>query len=252
VVCPQKCRPISFSVLLACLSSFILVGAHTIRVQSIDNYTDFNDLIGRTAVSCGARHSDRKIIGGRPCAKARQAADKLRRVVAGGINPVESKRRAKAEGLQRTFAVLAERYLEEHARRHKRSAEADERNLRLHILPKWRDWPFDSIRRSDVIELAEGLIKQGSPVQANRIQALVSSIFSFALDADLVQGNPCARLRKRGAETTGTRVLSDGEIQLFWPNAILPPVSRRVGLALRLAFCECRQLWSPNSEGRYA
>jgi len=170
-----------------------------------------------------------------PLAKARQAADKLRRVVAGGINPVESKRRAKAEGPQRTFAVLAERYLEEHARRHKRSAGADERNLRLHILPKWKDRPFDSIRRSDVIELAEGLIKQGSPVQANRIQALVSSIFSFALDADLVQGNPCARLRKRGAETTGTRVLSDGEIRLFWPNVILPPVSRRVGLALRLA-----------------
>jgi integrase len=180
----------------------------------------------------------RALIGRYPdvtLAKAREAADKLRRIVAGGINPVESKRRAKAEGPQRTFAALAERYLEEHARRHKRSAGADERNLRLHILPKWKDRPFDSIRRSDVIELAEGLIKQGSPVQANRIQALVSSIFSFALDADLVQGNPCARLRKRGAETTGTRVLSDGEIRLFWPNVILPPVSRRVGLALRLA-----------------
>jgi integrase len=42
-------------------------------------------------------------------------------------------------------------------------------------------------------------------------------------------------LRKRGSEVVGRRVLSDHEIRLFWPTIVLRPVTRGVGLALRLA-----------------
>jgi hypothetical protein len=96
----------------------------------------------------------------------------------------------------------------QHARRRKKpkSVEEDERNLRLHILPKWGQRPFDSIARRDVIALAEGLVTARKPVQANRVQALVSSIYSFAIDADLMTANPVSRLRKRGVETQRTRV----------------------------------------------
>lgn len=166
---------------------------------------------------------------------ARAAADSLRGKVAKGINPVVEKRQDRREATSKTFQALSDRYLEEHARRFKRSADADERNLRLHVLPKWGKRRFDHIRRADVIELVEGMVKAGSPVQANRVQALVSTVFSFAVDADLLDANPCSRLRKRGAENQGTRVLSDDEIRQFWKRAVLPPVSRRVGLALRLA-----------------
>src|SRR5262245_43659620 len=62
---------------------------------------------------------------------ARERADELRREIAAGRNPATRKREAHS----RTFAALAERYLDEHARRFKRSADHDERNLRLHILP---------------------------------------------------------------------------------------------------------------------
>src|SRR5262249_6513616 len=60
-------------------------------------------------------------------------------------------------------------------------------------------------------------------------------VFSFAIDADLLEANPVARLRKRGVEKVGRRVLSDDEIRTFWRGIVLPPVSRPVGLALRLA-----------------
>jgi integrase len=167
-------------------------------------------------------------------AQARDRAEAMRRDVAAGDNPVERKRREKEAATRKTFQALADRYLDEHARRHKRSANADERNLRLHVLPKWGKRRYDEIGRPDVIELAEGLVTAGKPTLANRVQALVSSIFSFAMDADLVKGNPCARLRRRGAETIGRRVLSDAEIRLFWPDIVQRPVSPRVGLALRL------------------
>ena len=166
--------------------------------------------------------------------KARDKAFALRREIAGGVNPVEKKRRDRDEASARTFEALAERYMAEHARRHKRTAEADLRNLNLHVLPLWRKRPFDGIGRSDVIALCEGIVAKGSPIQANRVQALLSKIFSFALDTELVTANPCARLRKRSKETTATRVLSDGELRLFWRRIGDPPNSKRIGQALRL------------------
>jgi integrase len=165
---------------------------------------------------------------------ARTAADTLRGKVAKGINPVTEKRRDREDAGNKTFRALSDRYIEEHAKRFKRSAGADERNLRLHILPKWGKRRYDQIGRSDVIELVEGIIKIGFPVQANRVHALISTIFSFAVDADLVPANPCSRLRKRGVENRETRVLSDAEIKQLWRRAVVAPVSPRVGLALRL------------------
>ncbi len=180
----------------------------------------------------------RETIGSYPTvslSEARQRAESLRREVTAGGNPVERKRKERETASRKTFQALADRYLDEHARRHKRSADADERNLRLHVLPRWRSRRYDEISRGDVIELVEGLVTHGKQTLANRVQALISSIFSFAMDADLVKGNPCARLRRRGVEVVARRVLSDDEIRIFWPGVMNKPVSHRVGLALRLA-----------------
>jgi integrase len=85
-----------------------------------------------------------------------------------------------------------------------------------------------------VIELVEGLVKAGKHTAANRIHALISKIFSFAMDCDLHDVNPAARLRKRGTETPGKRVLSDDEIRVFWRKIVQSPVTPRLGSALRL------------------
>ena len=168
---------------------------------------------------------------------ARELAEAQRRVVAKGQNPVEIRRQERVEAPQKTFEALATRYMAEHADRHKRprSAAEDRRNLDLHILPRWRNRRYEDLRRADLIELVEGLVKDGKPTLANRVHALLSKIGAFAVDADLLVGNPFAGIKKRGQENIGRRILSDDEIRLFWHNIVLPPVSRRVGLALRLA-----------------
>jgi integrase len=183
---------------------------------------------GRTTRATLGRYPDLSL------AAARDGAGALRRDVARGSNPVAAKRQARASHQTTTFAHLAARYLDEHARRTKRSAAADERNLRLHVLPRWGSRSFTAIGRGDVIALVESLITAGKPTLANRVQALVSSIFTFAVDAALVDSNPCARLRRRGVERRGERVLTDDELQLFWSGIVRPPVSRLLGLALRL------------------
>jgi integrase len=55
------------------------------------------------------------------------------------------------------------------------------------------------------------------------------------MDAALVEANPCHRLKKRGVENVGRRVLTDAEIKLFWLGIVEPASTRRTGLGLRLA-----------------
>ncbi|MBA4034045.1 MAG: hypothetical protein C0480_05495 [Bradyrhizobium sp.] len=188
--------------------------------------------------AAGSGKLQRATIGPYPevsLAQARAQADAMRAGVALGENPSEAKRRKRREAPGRTFEVLANRYLTEYARRKKKSAGRDEGNLNLHVLPKWKDRDYRTIRRADVIELVEGILSDGKPVLANRVQALVSVIFSFAVDGDLIDANPCTRLRKRGEESPGERVLTDPEIRLFWRMVVEPPATLETGLGLRMA-----------------
>jgi integrase len=184
--------------------------------------------------------SSRSTIGAYPdisLAEARARAAALRKQVAGGTNPIQARRIQRETAPTRTFEALADRYLVEHAERFKRprSVEEDRRNLKLHVLPKWAGRQYADISRADIVELIEGLVTAGKPTLANRVQALISKIFSFAIDAGLPVAHPSVRLRRRGVERVGRRVLSDDEIRLFWANIVAPPVSPRTGLALRLA-----------------
>jgi integrase len=163
---------------------------------------------------------------------ARAKAVELRAVVDAGGNPTQE--RKAAAGGPGSFEALAARYLEQYARRKKRSHAADERNLRLHILPEWGHRPFTAITRPDVVALVEAIVAEGHDTLANRVQSLISGIFTFALDAGELQAHPCFKLSKRGVERVGDRILSDTELRLFWHNVIEPPVVRRTGLGLRL------------------
>ena len=172
-----------------------------------------------------------------PLEAARKRAKEMAVQVADGTNPIEARNAEREAARTRTFQALADRYLKEHAERHKRprSAEEDRRNLAVHVLPKWAKRDFRTIRRADVIEVIESIVSDGKHTAGNRVHSLISKIFSFAIDADLLEANPAARLRKRGVEKVGRRVLDDAEIKTFWRGLVLPPVSRQIGLALRLA-----------------
>jgi integrase len=168
---------------------------------------------------------------------ARRRAKEMAAQITDGTNPIEARNAERQAAPNRTFQALADRYMKEHAERHKRprSAEEDRRNLTVHILPTWAKRDFRTIRRADVIEVIELIVSAGKHAAGNRVHSLISKIFSFAIDAELLEANPAARLRKRGVEKAGRRVLDDAEIRIFWRGVVLPPVSRQVGLALRLA-----------------
>jgi integrase len=147
-------------------------------------------------------------------AEARDKAKDALAAVQKGDNPAEEKREARDAD---TFAVLAARYLAEHARRWKKSAAEDERNIRHDLLPAWGNRRVHEITRRDVTSLLENIVSRGAPIMANRVLALVSKIFAFGFDKGITETNPAYRVKRPAPERRRDRVLSQEEITKVWP-----------------------------------
>jgi hypothetical protein len=115
--------------------------------------------------------------------------------VAKGGDPVLEKRAARDV---LTFDELADRYLEDHAKPNKRSWEEDKRQLDSSLLPKWRNQPAGEITSDDLLGVINAKLREGAPVGANRLRALVSRIYSFAAEQRLVAAasNPVIGVKK--------------------------------------------------------
>ena len=156
-------------------------------------------------------------------ADARLRAAKARKLAAAGKDPAAravDQHKAALDAI--TVRGLVDEYLERHARRNKRpsSKAEDERQAKKDILPAWSDKKARDITRREAIALLDGVVARGSPVAANRLHALLSKMFKFAMERDLITASPMANVRKPGGKETGRkRVLSDGELVEVWQAA---------------------------------
>jgi len=166
--------------------------------------------------------------------KARERARDLLHDASKGGDPATDKQLGrKAE----TIEDLANLYMEKWARPRKRSWKADRNLLDRKVLPKWRNRAIVDIRRSDVRQLVEAVAEAGAPIVANRVAALLSKMFSFALDRDLVEVSPATRIPRPGREQARARVLSDAEIRILWTalDALPEPMAALYRLRLLTA-----------------
>jgi integrase len=159
-------------------------------------------------------------------ADARKKARDALADVQKGKDPATEKRESRDAD---SFAVLAERYLNEWAKRHKKasSAREDERNIKRDLLPAWGTRKAGDITRRDVDELLEGIVGRGAAIHANRMHALVSKVYNFGIDKQIVEHNPAHKLKKPSQERQRDRVLDDHEIRAI--GTVLdtePPVFR--------------------------
>jgi integrase len=127
--------------------------------------------------------------------EARRIAQERMATVLLGEAPVKKMPAVQTEP---TFSQLADRYLREHAEVYKksRSAREDGRLLTKVILPVLGSEPVSGITRKDLASLHYSLVN--TPVQANRVLALLSKIFNLAEVWELRSDgtNPCRHLRK--------------------------------------------------------
>jgi integrase len=163
--------------------------------------------------------------------KHAQAKELLEKGDDPGSLHVEKRR---AERQAETVQNLADEYLEKWARPRKRSAAEDERILNKDVLPAWGKRKARSITRRDVILLLDGIVERGSPIQANRTLATVRKMFNFAISRDIVDATPVAMVKAPARENQRDRVLSVGEIRIFWGGLDRAPMSAAVKLVLKL------------------
>lgn len=104
-----------------------------------------------------------------------------------GADPVRDKKALRDEP---KLADLATEYLEQHAEAKKRekSVYEDKRMLNHIILPKLGNLRVSAVRKRHVQSLHNSLKK--TPYQANRILALLSKMFTFAMDGEMRADNP--------------------------------------------------------------
>lgn len=141
--------------------------------------------------------------------QARKVGDRINGQIAEGKNPAEERRQTRLEG---SFGNLFERYLELHARPHKqpRSVIEDQRNYQCH-LSGWATRRLSSITRRDVERLHAGLAKEHGIYTANRVLALVSTMFNKAINWGWQGVNPCKGVKKFREESR-ERFLTEAEM----------------------------------------
>jgi integrase len=145
-------------------------------------------------------------------ADARRMAVKIKLAVAEGKDPAAERKAERGAG---TFAELAERYVEQYAKRNNKSWEHTRNKLVVpHLLPRWGKLDAKSITRADVRALVARI---EAPVLANQVKAAASAIFTWAVKQEIagIVVNPCIGVD--GNETQERdRVLSDSEVPRFW------------------------------------
>ena len=146
-------------------------------------------------------------------AQARERVRDLLHDASKGADPATEKQAGRKA---QTIGDLADLYIEKWAKPRKRSWKADDNLLRKKVLPRWQHRAIADITRQDVRQLVEGVAEAGAPIVANRVAALLSKLFAFALDRDLVQASPAVRIPRPGQEQARDRVVTEDELRALW------------------------------------
>jgi integrase len=140
---------------------------------------------------------------------ARRIAAKIKLAVAEGKDPAAERKAERGAG---TFAELAERYVEEYAKKKNKSWRQADYLVRSYVLPRWGKLDAKSITRADVRSL---MARIAAPKVANQVVAAASPIFTWGIKQEIVAFNPCQGIDKNKTRSR-ERVLSDSEVPQFW------------------------------------
>ena len=125
-----------------------------------------------------------------------------------GIDPMAERHEERRAA---TVAELADRYLQEHAPK-KRTSTGDESIIDKYILPALRNRRVSDVRFEDIDGLHRKVTDAGAPIQANRVVALCSKMFSLAVKWRMRSDNP-AKGVERNPEQRRQRYLTAEELQ---------------------------------------
>lgn len=147
-------------------------------------------------------------------AKAREKAIQARGKVIDAVDPGAEKVEARIDA-RSTITKLIDLYAADPTTTAKTSWPEEHRVLKVDVMPTWGDRPVSSITRADVRSLVTAKRATGKAVMANRLLAHVSHLLNYALDLEIIDANPAARLKTIPARSR-ERVLRRDETSALW------------------------------------
>jgi integrase len=125
-------------------------------------------------------------------AQARHKATELKAAIGRGEDPIEEKRRERAEPI---FGDIADAYLKDAELRGLKARARSKQRLDAHTA-KWRTRRLSDVSRDDVAKLHDQIAEARGQVIANRTVTLIRTVFNHAADRGLFTGeNPAGRIK---------------------------------------------------------
>ncbi len=144
--------------------------------------------------------------------QARRKAEEVNATIAKGENPNDKRRIERAEI---TFGELFKEYLERHAKPNKESWKYDEAQYERH-LSSWEKRKLSTIARAEIQKLHHEIGKNKGHTTANRLKALISTVFSKATEFGLWDKPNPAQGIKSFREKSRERFLQVDELPRFF------------------------------------
>jgi integrase len=147
----------------------------------------------------------------------KEARDRAYQIVGdahAGISP-EARKKREHRG---TFGAVAESFMQDYASKHRTRDEMQ--RIINHDLAEWHDRQIAEITRSEIKELLR-VKARTAPIMANRVKALVSKIFTWALKEEIIESSPALSLDPPGGseeDRQRTRKLGADEIRIVWSS----------------------------------
>ncbi|MCP4764244.1 MAG: tyrosine-type recombinase/integrase [archaeon] len=163
-----------------------------------------------------------RILGKYPALKineAREQAAGLLSEVNAGVD-IESKKRddLRKRLLDPTVKEFAKEFIEKYSMLKKRTWQEDQRILNKDVIPVIGNLQMTGVKKRDIVSVLDRVQDRGAMIACNRTLAVVSKMFNFALERDVIESFPVYGIKKRGEERSRDRILSDDEIKLLWKS----------------------------------
>jgi len=152
---------------------------------------------------------------------ARERARKILSIASEGKDPAELRREEAMLNVTDNVKSVIQRFIALHAKPNTRNWRGTERIFEMWVIPKWEKVPIRSIRRSDVHELLDELVKQKRISMANEVRKHLSRLFNWAADREIISANPLAGMARRDLRPTreAGRALGEQELRVIWQAA---------------------------------
>ena len=148
--------------------------------------------------------------------KARDEAKEIRVRVTKGEDPQGEKQRSKYTETPKTIGELAELFKEQYINKELKASTQKTYKSRLNkIVKKFGKHSVDDLTRAEIKRFLKGIAKD-HPYSANRVQAIFSKMYSFAIKEEYTQNHPLKKLEKFGEERQRDVNYSSKEIRALW------------------------------------